>query len=185
VRLSLVDYVCDNTLETVYFYNVVLSEFYSMTMQIASPVTGGAQTGFTSPTYTVAVDTPPNAQSRQLAVTAIGGTQAGVDAASSASRPFTVTTSRPPVLRQLAPVDPVTGVLRSIPRNTYKVITRKGVTPLAGQASQVMVITTTIDVPAGADLADAPNVRAALSLHNGSIAQISAGIGDTAVSGVM
>jgi len=156
-----------------------------MTMQITSPVTGGAQTGFTSPTYTVALDTPPNPQSRQLAVTALGGTQAGVDTASSASRPFTVTVSRPAVLKQLAPVDPVTGVLRSVPRNVYKVIVRKGVTPLAGQSSQVMLITTTIEVPAGADLADTSNVRAALSLLIGSLNQISSGIGDTALSGVM
>lgn len=156
-----------------------------MSMAITSPVTGGAQTGFTSPTYTLASDTPPNPQSVQKAVSAIGGTQTGVDAASSASRPFTVTTAKPAVLKQLPPVDPVTGVLRSVPTNTYKIITRKGVTPLAGQSARVMNITTTIDVPAGADLADAPNIRAALSLHNGVIAQISSGIGDTAISGVM
>lgn len=156
-----------------------------MSMSISSPVTGGAQTGLTSPTYTVATDTPPNAFSKQYAVTALGGTQAGVDTSSSASRPFTVTVARPAALRQLSPVDAVTGILRNVPRNTYKVITRKGVTPLSGQSAQVMLITTTIEVPAGADLADAPNVRAALSLHNGAIAQISAGMGDTAVSGVL
>jgi len=156
-----------------------------MTMQISSPVTGGAQTALTSPTYTLVADTPPNAQSVQKAVTALGGTQSGVDTASSASRPFTITVSRPPVLKQLPPVDPVTGVLRSVPTNTYKVIVRKGVTPLAGQSSRVLNATLQIDVPAGADLADAPNVRAALSLMIGAINQISSGIGDTAVSGVM
>jgi len=68
--------------------------------------------------------------------------------------------------------------------NVYKVITRKGVTPLAGQPSRTLLITTSIEVPAGADTADAPNVRAALSAHIGTLSQQSAGIGDTGVSGV-
>jgi hypothetical protein len=48
-----------------------------------------------------------------------------------------------------------------------------------------MQIVTTIEVPAGADTADAPNVRAALSLMVGSLNQISASMGDTAVTGVI
>jgi hypothetical protein len=156
-----------------------------MSLTLTSPVTGGAQTGFTSPTYTIATDTAPTSAGKQYAVSAIGGTQAGVDAASSPSRPFTVTLSRPQVLRTLAPVDPVTGVLRSVPRNTYKVIVRKGCTPLAGQSSQVLNATLELAIPAGADIADAANVRAALSLLIGSLNQISASIGDTLVTGVI
>jgi hypothetical protein len=96
-----------------------------------------------------------------------------------------VTLSRPPVLRQLPAVNPVTGVLPNVPRNSYKIIVRKGVTPLSGQAASVMLVTTQIDVPAGADTADAANVRAALSLAIGSLNQISASIGDTTVTGVI
>lgn len=156
-----------------------------MSFTLTSPVTGGAQTGFTSPTYTVATDTAPSNTGKQYAVTALGGTQTGVDSSSSPSRPFTVTLSRPAVLRQLPAVDPATGVLRSVPNNSYKVIVRKGVTPLTGQASRVMNITCQIDVPAGADSADAANVRAALALLIGSLNQISASIGDTLVTGVI
>lgn len=156
-----------------------------MSLSVTSPVTGGAQTGFTSPTYTIAADTPPTSAGKQYAVTAIGGTQAGVDASSSPSRPFTITLSRPPVLRTLQAVDPVTGVLRSVPRNSYKILVRKGVTPLAGQAAANLFMTCTLDIPAGADTADAPNVRAALSLMIGSLNQISASIGDTLVTGVI
>lgn len=156
-----------------------------MSLSISSPVTGGAQTGLTSPTYTLATDTAPSNNGKQYAVSAIGGTQTGVDSSSSPSRPFTVTTMRPAVLRQLPPVNGATGVLPSVPNNTYKVIVRKGVTPLAGQASRVLIATLTLDVPAGADVADAPNIRAALSLLIGSIYQISAGIGDTCVTGVI
>jgi hypothetical protein len=156
-----------------------------MSFTLTSPVTGGAQTGFTSPTYTLAADTPPTSAGKQYAVSAIGGTQTAVDAASSPSRPFTITLSRPQVLRSLSPVDPVTGVLRSVPRNSYKIIVRKGVTPLTGQAPVVLNATLQLDIPAGADIADAPNVRAAMSLLIGSLNQISASIGDSLVTGVI
>jgi hypothetical protein len=85
----------------------------------------------------------------------------------------------------LPAVDPATGVLRNIPKNEYKIIVRKGVTPLAGQAANVLLCTLTISVPAGADTADVANVRAALSLMIGSLNQISASIGDTLVTGVI
>jgi hypothetical protein len=156
-----------------------------MSFTLTTPITGGAQTGFTSPTYTIAADTAPTSAGKQYAVSAIGGTQTGVDAASSPSKPFTITLSRPQVLRALSPVDPVTGVLRSVPRNSYVINVRKGVTPLAGQAPVVLLAKLTIDVPAGADLADAANVRAAMSLLVGSLNSISASMGDTLVSGII
>jgi hypothetical protein len=126
----------------------------------------------------------PDANGRQHAVTALGGTQTGVDV-HSVSRPFTGTFVRPKVFKILGTPNPVTGVVFPVPRNVYKLITRKGVTPLAGQASQTMLIETIIHVPAGADTADAANIRAALSCHIGLLNQQSAGIGDTGVSGVM
>jgi hypothetical protein len=48
-----------------------------------------------------------------------------------------------------------------------------------------MLITTIAEVPAGSDTADAPNVRAGLSMHFGSLSQQSAGFGDTVISGVL
>lgn len=156
-----------------------------MSLSLSSPVTGGAQTGFTSPTYTLATDTAPTNTGKQYAVSAIGGTQAGVDSSSSPSRPFTVTLQRPAVLRQLPAVNAATGLLPNVPMNSYKVIVRKGVTPLSGQATKVLNLTCQLDIPAGADVADAPNVRAALSLLIGSLNQISASIGDTLVTGVI
>jgi len=154
-----------------------------MTVAITSPVTGAAQTGFTTPTYTHVTDVAPDNNGKQYAVTAIGGTQTGVDV-SSVSRPFTGTFIRPKVLRTLGSMNPVTGLISNVPNNTYKLITRKGVLPLTGQPSRTMIVTTIIEVPAGADTADAANVRAALSFHLGCLSQQSAGIGDTAVSGV-
>lgn len=79
----------------------------------------------------------------------------------------------------------MTGLVASVPKNVYKVITRKGMVPLAGQPFATMLVETTMSVPAGADSADAANIRAALSAHFGAIWQQSAGVGDTDVSGVM
>jgi len=149
-----------------------------------SPITGGAQTGLTSPTYTFVSDVAPDANGKQVAVTALGGTQTGVQVHSVAS-PFTLTFARPKAFKALGQPNPVTGRLPSVPRNTYKIITRKGVVPLAGQPAATMLVTTTIDVPAGSDSYDAANVRAALSAHIGALNQQSAGIGDTGTSGIM
>jgi hypothetical protein len=157
-----------------------------MPLTLTTPVTGGAQTGFTTPAYVITADSvPPNVAGKQYAVTGLTGTQAGVDTSSSVSRPFTMTLTRPSNLKSLPPVDPVTGALRSVPRNTFTVIGRKGVTPLAGQSPVVLLCKLTMDVPAGADIADAPNVRAAISFLIGSLNQASAGIGDTIISGVI
>lgn len=155
-----------------------------MTWALSSPVTGGAQTGFTSPTYTHVADTAPDVNAKQVAVTAAGGTQAGVTVHSVAS-PFTTAFWKPRIFKILGQPNPVTGRLPGVPRNTYKQVTRKGVLPLAGQPYETMLVTTTVEVPAGADLADPANVRAALSMHIGSLSQLSSGIGDTSVSGVM
>lgn len=156
-----------------------------MSLTLTTPITGAAQTGFTAPTYTIVADTAPTSAGKQYAVTAIGGTQAGVDALSSVSRPFTVTLQRPASLKTLGPVDPVTGALRSVPRNTFSVIGRKGVTPLAGQSPVVCLSKLTIDVPAGSDIADPANLRAAMSFLIGSLNQVSSGLGDTLISGVI
>lgn len=155
-----------------------------MSFTLTSPITGAAQTGLTTPTYTHVVDVAPDSNGKQVAVTALGGTQTGVNVHSVAA-PFTITFVRPKALRQLGTPNPTTGVVGSVPRNVYKLIVRKGVLPLAGQPYQTMVITSTIEVPAGSDLADPANVRAALSAMIGALSQQSAGVGDSAVSGII
>lgn len=155
-----------------------------MTISLSTPITGLAQTGFTTPTYTITADTPPNANAKQWAVTALGGTQTGV-IAHSVSAPFTVTFFRPQNPQVLAPIDPVTGVLRKVPTNIYKMVVRKGAVPLAGQAYKTAILRCEMEVPAGTDTADSANIRAMLSAGFGALSQISSGIGDTAVSGIM
>lgn len=155
-----------------------------MTMALTSPVTGAAQTGLASPTFTLTSDTAPDANGKQYAVTALGGTQTGV-VAHSVGSPFTITFWRQKVLRVLGTPNPNTGVIANVANNTYKLITRKGVIPLAGQPTRVMNITTTIDVPAGSDTTDSEDIRAGLSAHIGSLWQASSGLGDTLINGVM
>lgn len=154
-----------------------------MPWSITSPVTGAAQTGFTSPTYTLSSDTYPGVNGKQHAVTALGGTQASVRT-HSVSDPFTISAGRPTSLRSLPALNG-NGGYSSIPRNTYFVITRKGVNVAANQPPVTMLISTKVEVPAGADSYDASNVRAAQSLHVGACWQQSANFGDLTTSGVL
>lgn len=155
-----------------------------MSFNPSTPVTGAAQTGFTSPTYTLTADIAPAPNGKQFAVTAVGGTQTGVDV-HSVSKPFTITMYRPAVLKTLPKANPVTGVIKDIENNVYKIITRKGMAPAANQNNIVAVITTEIKIPAGCDTFEPEEIRAALSAHIGVISQQSSGIGDTTVSGIL
>lgn len=155
-----------------------------MAVSLTSPVTGLAQTGLTTPTYTIVADTPPVSNSKQYAVTALGGTQTGVEA-HALSQPFTIAVFRPAVPKTLGSPNPSTGVISNIPRNVSKTIVRKGVNVAADQAPVTAIFTLTCDVPAGADVYDPESIRAALSLMFGSFSQQSAGFGDSVVNGVL
>jgi len=155
-----------------------------MTISVTSPVTGGAQTGFTSPTYTLVTDTAPDVNGKQWAVSALGGTQTGVNVHTIAC-PFTVTVSRPRTFKNLGKPNPVTGLVKDVPMNVTKVLIRKGALPLSGQPYSIAIFRGEFSVPAGSDTADAANLRAAVSLFVGVISQQSAGVGDTLISGVI
>jgi len=150
-----------------------------------SPLPGATQTGFTSPTYTLSEDVAPDVNMIQHAVTALGGTQPAEVDVNSVARPFTITIVRPKTFRLLGQPNPVTGVVSNVQMNRWKVITRKGVTPLSGQSSKTMLITTIIEVPAGSDSGDPDNLRAALSAHIGALDDQSANLGDSLESGVI
>lgn len=156
-----------------------------MSFAPSSPISGSPVTGLTSPTYTLTSDNPPSPQGKQYYVSALGGTQTGV-VPHSASRPFTLSAFKPAALQQLGAIVPSTGALSRVPVNTYKWITRKSVVPLSGQPGRVMVITTTAEVPAGADTADAVNVAAGFSAHGALISGANTqGMYDTVLSGAV
>lgn len=155
-----------------------------MTIAFTSPITGGNQTGFTSPTYTVVADSSaPNARMKQVAVTALGGTQAGVRT-NTVSDPFTASYTPPATLKALPAPNAVTGRYPQIPTNVHQFNFRKGVNFAANQAPLVSWAEVRIGIPAGADSYDAANVRALASLVEGAIAAFAAGLGDTLVTGV-
>jgi hypothetical protein len=155
-----------------------------MTWAPSTPVTGGAQTGFTSPTYTLTQDVAPDVNGKQHAVTALGGTQATVRT-HAVSDPFTITFTRPKNPKVLPSVNPVTGKISSIPRNVYTILIRKGVNFAANNAPDLFLTRCEFSVPAGADAYDSANVRAAISLLSGVLAQLPAGLGDSLASGII
>lgn len=155
-----------------------------MTWSPTTPVTGAAQTGLTSPTYTITQDVAPDVNGKQFAVTALGGTQTNVRT-HSVSDPFTLTFNRPKATKSLQTANPTTGRYGNVPKNTYGFIVRKGVNFAANQAPETAILRCNIEVPAGSDSYDAVNVRAMISLAIGVLSQQSAGVGDTLVSGIL
>jgi hypothetical protein len=155
-----------------------------MSFAPASPITGAAVTGLTSPTYTIVADVAPSINGKQYAISALGGTQTGVDV-NSVSKPFSVSFFRPSVLKTLPQANPVTGVIKNVPMNTYKLITRKGALPAANQVPIVARVTTVIEVPAGSDTFEPEELRAMLSNHFGVGWAQASGIADTIITGVI
>lgn len=156
-----------------------------MAVSLPTSITGKAQTGFTSPTYTAVADvTPGGVVGEQVAVTVAGGTQVGVTTHSIAS-PFTITVSRPSNYQVLGKPNPVTGLIPQVPKNVTKLIVRKGVLPLAGQPFQTAIAELNLFIPAGSDTADAPNIRAMLSALIGTLDSISSDLGDLCITGIL
>jgi hypothetical protein len=155
-----------------------------MAINPTSPVTGAAVTGLTSPTYTLTTDVAPNINGKQWAISALGGTQTGVDV-NSVSKPFTFSFFRPATLKPLPQANPVTGVVKEFPVNTYKMITRKGAQPATNQTIQNCRITTIVEVASGTDTYEPEELRAMISMHFGAGWQLASGIADTVITGVL
>lgn len=155
-----------------------------MSISIPASITGGTQTGFTTPGYTTTVDVASDVNGKQNAVTALTGTQTGVRS-HAISDPFTLAYYRPKNPRTLGNPNPVTGKYASVPKNTHSFTVTKGVNIAANNVPEVMSARLEIRVPAGSDSYDAANVRAAISALIGALNSMSAGIGDTLVTGVM
>lgn len=151
-------------------------------LNVPGTINGTAQNGgFTTPTYTTLASSMTIPNGKVYTVTAKAGTQPGAVDVHSASRPFSLLVSRPANVRGLPAVN-ANGVLPNVPVNTYGINTRKGVTPLAGQASTLASMKTSMNIPAGSDLADPSNLRAMISAHIGALQQMSAEIGETAIT---
>jgi len=155
-----------------------------MSLAIPGSITGGAQTGFTTPGYTTTADKAPDVNMNQSAVTALTGTQTGVRS-HAVSDPFTITVIKPKNVRILPSPNPVTGKYGPVPSNRYQVLIRKGANFAANNAPAVCMIRLLMDVPAGADAYDAANIRGAVSCLVGFLNGVSAGCGDTLTTGIL
>jgi hypothetical protein len=151
-----------------------------MPFEPSSPVTGGPQTGLTSPTYTLVEDQAPAAHGKQYYVSALGGTQTGVEV-SSLSNPFTTTFFKVAAPKSLPAVNS-SGGLPSVPKNVFKWNVRKGLEVLADQPRQVGLFELSMSIPAGADIQDPESIRAALSLLFGIAWAESADLGTTLIT---
>lgn len=152
---------------------------------LTSPVTGAPQTGLTTPTYTVVSDVAPDLYTSQWAVTALGGTQTGATAQTGADNPFNVSISRAKVLKPGPNVNSQNQIVGQPARNITKGSAKKGMR--VNSASSVRFpayFDWRLSVPAGSESVDPAEIRAMLSLVIGQLTQMSAGIGDTIVTGI-
>lgn len=154
-----------------------------MTVSIGN-ITGAAVVGLTTPGYTVTLDTAPDVNGKQWAITALTGTQTNVDV-HAASKPFTVTFTKPKSYKALGSPNPVTGVISNVPMNQYQLLIRKGVVPLTGQSSRVAMCRIVFDVPAGSETQEPEDLAALVSAAAGALWANASGIADTIKSGVM
>lgn len=154
-----------------------------MTWSPDSSTTGGAQTGFTSPTFTLVDDTPPALNAKQKTVSALGGTQ-GSATANSVNAPFTATFYKPAAVRQLPAPNPVSGLRGAIPNNQYKLIIRKGGNAAVG-VPVTAIVRITWDIPAGMETYNPDEVKAMTSFLVGILSEESADLGETLLTAVL
>jgi len=147
-----------------------------------SSITGAAQTGLTSPTYTLASDLAPDVNTRQYVVTALGGTQTGARE-STAGDPFTLTLKKTPY-KALPAKNPVNGSYGNVPLNRVEQLFRKGLKIDSAGTIRNGNVRVIVELPAGSETNDAVNIRALWSFVIGLLTEESADIGDSTVAGV-
>jgi hypothetical protein len=153
-----------------------------MSLLTITAVTGAAISGLTTPVYNLTHDQAPSLNGEQYAVTSLGGTQTGVTTHST-SDPFTITFFRPKNPKSLGNPDG-SGVYRNVGKNVYKCIVRKGV-DVGNVRKEVELLVGEFAIPAGSDVVDAQNLKAALSLMIGALNQEADSIASLITTGLM
>lgn len=150
-------------------------------MALTSPITGSAQTGITSPTFTLTLDKFPGNNGVQYAVTSVSG--AGNGTAHTADKPFTISFERPVNYRgtQVTPQ----GVTLSQARNKHVIRVRKGAVAVTGQPAVLNHAELHVNLAAGVESVSPQEIRAMLSCLFGAVAQQSAAFGDQCISNVV
>lgn len=158
-----------------------------MTFNVSSTLTTVSQpialTGVGG-TITATPDTAPQYNGKQYSLNASALTGLGGSAVPhSLSTPHTVNMTRPLNYRLLPSVNPVTGVLRNVPKNTFTIIHRKSLVPLTGQSPALGIIRTSIELPAGCETADLANLKAFMQADLSMRVDQRNGITDVLVTG--
>lgn len=158
-----------------------------MSINVTSPITGGAQTGFTAPTYTVSADVAPDMFSKQVVVTALGGTQTGATPQAGADNPFTLTFSRPAKFNSGPKVNNINGLAIGKPsRNIWRLTARKGMRSVSTDSTRnALVARVEFSVPSGAESVDPAEIRALVSAFVGVLNQQSAGLAQAMIDGII
>jgi len=148
-----------------------------------SSTTGGTMTGFTTPAFGIVAVLAPAWNAIRRLITSVSGTgTSGVDVA-SATKPFESVFYTPSNIRSSPVPNPISGKYPPIPVNQYRLVTKKGGDVNADGVVATMVVKTSIDVPAGMEIADPDQVKAALSYHIGHLSENSVGIYETVTAG--
>jgi len=155
-----------------------------MAFSPASPVTGAAISGFTSPTMTLALDIAPTPYGRQYAISALGGTQTGASP-NSPTLPYTVTMVRPTMLKSIAPIKTGSNQLTANNRNIWKMVFRKGAVLNANGTIGIAISHIDWDLPAGMEAFAAAELKTLISFQIGILWSNAQGIYDTLATGVM
>lgn len=157
-----------------------------MAISPSSPLTGSALTGLTSPTYTLTSDTPPDVNSKAWVVTALGGTQTGVNSHKN-ELPFRIIARRPKAVKVPGARNSVTGQFVQGGKNEYTFTFVKGVNVLNGLSNaqyDTIVAKVSLAVPAAVGN-DEIQLTALASLLGGFIANQIQGIKDTCINSVL
>jgi len=152
-----------------------------MAINLSGAVTGAAQTGLTSPTYTVASAQAPTSLGKQYIVASLGGTQTGVEP-HAGSNPFLINFVVPANYRSVQMVNSA-GVGLSRGMNVTSVKVLKGVSVDGAANKRNALFDLQCRIPPGADVYDPESIRAAISFLIGVLSNQSAGFGDTVIAG--
>lgn len=147
-------------------------------------VTGAAIAAFTTPVFTLVADTPPEANSRQWYTSAISGTGTSTARVHTAPDPFTILIRKAPY-KALPPKNPVNGSYGNVPLNRIEILCRKGVYIDSANTLRIASFRLIADLPAGCELADSVNIKAAVSNLLGLMAEESSDYADSLIAGVI
>lgn len=155
-----------------------------MTWSPDSSITGSTSvTGLTNPTYGLAADLAPDANSRQHVVTSLGGTQTNVRS-STAGDPFTATIRRTPY-KAIPAKNPVNGSYGNIPLNKTELLVRKGVKIDTDGVIRNMNLRLVAELPAGCTSNDEVNIRAAWAFMLGLLTEEANDYVESLVTGIV